>query len=286
MKTDKKNGEIDINDVSITLEVDSVLIANVRSGDVRYVGVELKEDNQHLILENGKGCLILNVEELPDMFYGCYMYNDGVFPYVIKKELEYIVLSDGKNECLTRIVDVHTEVGTRFNYQGAGKPIVEDPNGDSCVWEVYFEVVPVPSEPRHYLLRWNPAISSFKEKDYEKCVANMKFGMFYMNWSIYEWEEARRGDYFYMMRTGDDKAGIVFRGQFLSDPYPSEDWGGSTKRRMYVDVVCMKPEEPGKKPHVSLEELQKVIPSFDWTKGHSGTLLSEDVVTELNNLLQ
>ena len=78
--------------------------------------------------------------------------------------------------------------------------------------DVYLGGIPVFDEPRYYLMRWNPAISSFKEEDYEKCVANMTYGMFCMNWSIYEWEEARRGDYFYMMRTGDDKAGIVFRG--------------------------------------------------------------------------
>ena len=28
-------------------------------------------------------------------------------------------------------------------------------------------------------------------------------------------------------------------GHFLSDPYPADDWAGSTKRRMYVDMVCM-----------------------------------------------
>ncbi|MCR4920648.1 MAG: hypothetical protein K5945_02935 [Bacteroidaceae bacterium] len=37
--------------------------------------------------------------------------------------------------------------------------------------------------------------------------------------------------------TGDDKAGIVFNGLFISDPYPDEDWAGSTKRSMYVDMV-------------------------------------------------
>ena len=33
-------------------------------------------------------------------------------------------------------------------------------------------------EPRTYLMRWNPSISSFKEKDYEECVANMQKGAF------------------------------------------------------------------------------------------------------------
>mgnify|MGYP002627247982 FL=1 len=86
----------------------------------------------------------------------------------------------------------------------------------------------MPAEAKSYLMCWNPSISSFTEKDFEECVENMVHGMFRMNWSIREWEEARRGDLFFMMRTGDDKAGIVFTGQFISDPYPGEDWAGST----------------------------------------------------------
>ena len=57
----------------------------------------------------------------------------------------------------------------------------------------------------------------------------------------------------YLMRVGDDKAGIVFSGQFISDPYPADDWGGSTRRRMYVDMVCFNPSEPAAGPHISLE---------------------------------
>lgn len=51
-----------------------------------------------------------------------------------------------------------------------------------------------------------------------------------MNWSVYEWEKAHKGDHYYMLRTGDDKAGIVFRGVFTSDPYPGEDWAGNGKK--------------------------------------------------------
>ncbi|MBR4644694.1 MAG: hypothetical protein IKO73_06020 [Bacteroidaceae bacterium] len=139
-------------------------------------------------------------------------------------------------------------------------------------------------DAKTYLMRWNPAISSFTEGDYEKCVANMKNGMFFMDWSIREWEEARRGDYFYMMRVGDDKAGIVFSGQFLSDPYVSDDWAGSSKRRLYVDMVCTSPVEPGKEPLLSLNTLQKTLPQIDWAKGPSGVLLPKDVADALDAL--
>jgi len=43
--------------------------------------------------------------------------------------------------------------------------------------------------------------------------------MFRLDWSIFDWQEARRGDFFYMMRIGDEQPGIVFNGLLLSDPY-------------------------------------------------------------------
>ena len=284
MKSEEKDKDVDINEMVITFEVDSDLIGKVRSGEVTHLIWQINEDNQNLILETVEGHLVLVVDEMPTTYHGCYLYNNGVFPYAIKQSLEYLVLNGGDDDCLTRIISVETEPGTRFRFQGPGEPSVEDPDGDSCIWEVSFEVVPVPKEPKIYLMRWNPSISSFTEKDYKECVANMENGFFRMNWSIYEWEEARRGDLFYMMRVGDDKAGIVFNGHFLSDPYPGEDWGGSTKRRMYVDMVCMNPVKPGKKATISLDKLQKTIPDFEWAKGHSGALLSADVADKLHKL--
>ena len=286
MKQEENNKDIDINKVAITLEVDSDVVDKVRTGEITHIVVQINENNQSLILESIDGNLILTTEEMPNKDYGCYFYNGGVFPYAIKEALGFLVVNGGEDNCLTRIIGVETTPGIRFNYQGAGKLIVEDPNGESCIWEVAFEVLPLLLEPKTYLMRWNPSISSFTEKDFEECVANMERGMFRMDWSIREWEEASRGDMFYMMRVGDDKAGIVFNGQFISDPYPADDWAGSTKRRMYVDMVCTNPVEPGSMPRISLDKLQKAIPNFEWSKGHSGVLLSEVVVAKLEGLLE
>ena len=286
MKSADKNKEVDTEKGILTLEVDSEVISMVRTGEITHLIAQIDENNQNMILENIDGNLVLVIDEMPTTFHGCYLYNNGEFPYAIKDELDCILLKSVEEECFTRIISVDTEPGTRFNYQGVGEPIKEDPNGDSCIWEVYFEVVPVLEKSKTYLMRWNPSISSFTEKDYEECVNNMVHGMFRMKWSIYEWEEARRGDMFFMMRVGDDKAGIVFLGQFITDPYPGDDWAGSTKRRMYVDMVCMNPVEPGAKPRISLEKLQESIPTVDWSKGHSGVLLSEEVVTTLDILCE
>ncbi len=285
MKTNKNNKEFNVKDVALTVYVDNEAIGKVQSGEINQIRLDVNDDNYRQILENVDGHLLLVVDEMPTTFHGCYLYNKGVFPYAIKSTLDFLLLKGEEDYCLAKIIGINTEPGVRFRFKDPGEPSVEDPNGDSCVWEIAFEVVPVPAEPRHYLMRWNPSISSFTEKDYEECVANMTNGMFRINWSIYDWEEARRGDFFHMMRVGDDKAGIVFSGQFISDPYPADDWGGSTKRRMYVDMVCMNPAETEAGSNIPLEKLQKAIPAFEWSRGHSGVLLPNNIVDELAKLM-
>ena len=276
-----KDKDFDINDCSFAIGLESEVIERVRKGDITRLMMDIGEDNQNFLLENVDGHLILITEETPTTYHGCYLYNNGEFPYVIKRSLQFLVLWNGNDKCLVRILGINIEPGRRFHYKGAGESMVEDPNGDSCVWQVQFDILPILADAKTYLMRWNPSISSLTEKDYETWVENMQNGMFFTNWSIREWEEARRGDCFYMMRVGDDKAGIVFNGQFISDPYPDEDWNGSTKRRMYVDMVCTNPVKPGEVPLLSLNTLQKTIPGFNWAEGHSGVLLPDEVVDEL-----
>ena len=49
-------------------------------------------------------------------------------------------------------------------------------------------------------------------------------------------------------------------------------------------MICMDPTDPRERPRISLEKLKKEIPGYDWSKGHSGALLSEDVVKKLDEL--
>ena len=284
MKPEEK--EFDINEVAITLKIDNEVLDKVRTGEITIIRVEINEETQSGLLELVDGKPVFDVEGAPNKNYGCYFYNDGEFPYVIRRSLSFLVLLGDEGGCLSRIIDIDTEPGTRFNYQGLGKPIEDDPNGDSCKWVMCLEIVPLPQNAKTYLMRWNPSISSFTEKDYEECIADMIHGMFRLNWSISEWQEARRGDLFYMMRVGDDKAGIIFNGQFVSDPYPDDDWAGTTKRRMYVDMVCVNAAEPGESPLVSLQKLQTEIPEYDWAKGHSGALLTDEVSAKLTELFK
>lgn len=137
--------------------------------------------------------------------------------------------------------------------------------------------------PKTYLLRWNPTISSFKLDDYRKAIKDYPEG-FGCDWSIYEFEKARKGDMYYMLRTGDGNPGIVWRGTFVSDPYEGEDWAGSNRKRMYVNFETQEFEDPDTPLPISIEKLETAIPDIDWHKGHSGQLLTEEQADKLYDL--
>ena len=152
-------------------------------------------------------------------------------------------------------------------------------------WKAFFDSFEVETlhPPKTYLLRWNPAISSFKIDEYRRATIECPDG-FCFNWSVYEWEEAHKGDFYYMLRTGDDKAGIVFRGVFTSEPYQGEDWAGTDKKRYYMDMDCYDCVPADEQSPISIDVLEKSIPNIDWRRGHSGQLLSEEDAEKLNEL--
>lgn len=285
MKQEKERNEIDLKEVTIHVDVNNGAVERVLTGETAHIKLSINEHNQEQFLQTIDGQPVLTTKNTPKKWRGCYFYNNGEFPYAIKESLDFLILEDDEDICLTKIIGIEINPGHRFSFKGADNKKVEDPKGDCCIWEVHFEIIPIQDQIKHYLMRWNPSISSFKEKDFEECVANKKYGVFRMSWSINEWEEARKGDLFYMMRVGDEKAGLVCLGQFISDPYPADDWAGSAKRRMYVDMICTNHTPIGERPHLTLDKLQHSIPEFDWAEGHSGVLLSEELADKLDELL-
>lgn len=124
-----------------------------------------------------------------------------------------------------------------------------------------------------FILKWNPAISSFKYEDYREAYAQYPEG-FQMNWSVYEWQKAKKGDEFYMIRVGAGQTGAVWHGVFTSDPYQSDDWSGRGRKVYYMDMDVYEMNEPDSEAIIPTEKLQEVIPDLEWNKGHSGQLLT------------
>ena len=256
-------------DIAICAQLNDKAVEELRNGTMTEICVEINEENQYRLLENVDGRLVMNVGRKPRKDYSCFYYNHGVFPYEMKEALLFIGVNGEKDNIFTKIVGEKVEA------------IEVDFKANRCVWVVSFEVVPVLKDFKTFLMRWEADDDSFTDDDLEVFMRDMENGSFHMDWLISDWEEARRGDFFYMIRTGDDRAGIVMNGQIISDPYPVESLSGDFDHAMCVDVVCMNVVEPGGEPHISLKELQTAIPEFDWEKGQSGELLTGEVAKKL-----
>ncbi len=127
-----------------------------------------------------------------------------------------------------------------------------------------------------YILKWNPAISSYRMIDYlrdmEWCLSGGKPDM---NWSVWDYQGIKKGDKVYMLKVGEGPTGIIAKGRVTSRAYRGEDWSGKGRTTYYVDFepTCM--ISPDCAPILSSSALMESIPDFDWVGGHSGMRLTE-----------
>lgn len=132
------------------------------------------------------------------------------------------------------------------------------------------------------ILFWNPTISSYKLDDFQSELED--FGWADMNWSVWDYEHAHKGDRFFMVRCGAGKTGICMSGKFISDPYQGEDWSGRGRVTYYMDMLPDVMIHPDYRPILSTETLMHAIQGFDWTGGHSGRVLQPDLAEKLETL--
>lgn len=293
---DKTSENEHTDEDTFTTEVSDKIFNRILDGKQNYISILVDQNNYRSLLKNIDGHLALTCEELPDYFYECYFMNEGKFPYIVN-DLKYInIINQRRVLCLE--ICGHSEHINAFGTFGKDHVFREDKKGEACQWEIRFLVKVdsyggIPSDeidndpnrrPNYYILRWNPAISSVTLDDYHKGFEqNWKDNVF--DWSIYEWEDAHMGDKFFMLRTGDDGAGIVYRGEFRSEPYIDKDWNGSTKPRHYcLYTIYDKPSPAYGEPYINLETLEEKIPEIDWRKGHSGQKISEEVADKIESL--
>lgn len=284
------------NDNSIFLELSEEDFASVLHRDTDYVDFPIDEETYSSVLENLDGALVLSCEEMPMTFYSCYMWNKGVFPYVVKPDLKFITFVNGRRSLTVRITGHETHVDQRFKYTRGRKP-EPDAEGDACFWTVRFHfetmsdasVMPLEEEENEYrnfyLLRWNPTISDLTLDLYtENIEKHWEDGVF--NWSIHEWEEAYEGDVCFMLRTGDEHAGIVFCGTFESEAYEGDDWAGKGRPRHYCNFsIASRPAAANGDPLVALPLLEQHLPEINWRRGHSGEQITYEQAVKLFELL-
>ena len=142
-----------------------------------------------------------------------------------------------------------------------------------------------------FILKWNPAISSVSMEDMRLAITDAWDSLDSdFNWSVYEWEKAKKGDRVFMLRVGRGKTGIMASGYFSSDPYEDDDWRGSDEKRHYSEIIFDFMLYPLGNKILDPKTLQKEIPSVDWKGGHSGILITEEESCKLekvwNNFLK
>ena len=71
-------------------------------------------------------------------------------------------------------------------------------------------------------------------------------------------EYAHKGDRFFMLRTGDDLAGLVFRGVFTGEPYEDDDWAGKGRQRHYMEMDCYDCVNSDEMPPIDLKTLESL----------------------------
>lgn len=134
-----------------------------------------------------------------------------------------------------------------------------------------------------FILEWRPSISSYKMETFEEDFHYLEYGEF--NWSVWDWQNARSGDNFYMVKCGEGKTGIVMKGFFTSDPYEADDWSGKNRQVHYMDYRPTFMIHPNhRKGMLTTDILEKEIPGFEWNGGHSGRELPQDLAAKLDSL--
>ncbi len=133
-----------------------------------------------------------------------------------------------------------------------------------------------------YILRWNPAISSYKMESHLDIVKHVKKGQYpdQFDWSIYEWEELRPNDMFILLQVGTDNDGIAMIGKFVTGAYEDDSWRKDGKVYHYANMEIFDAFDLSKDKDMRAENFEKDI-YIKWHGGHSGELLKKEIADAL-----
>ena len=138
-----------------------------------------------------------------------------------------------------------------------------------------------------YILRWNPAISSYKMERHLDIVSHVKRGEYpdQFDWSVREWEELKPNDMFVLLQVGTDNDGVAMVGKFISEAYEDASWRKDGKTIHYADMEIFDAFDLSKETKMRAENFEKDI-QIKWHGGHSGELLSKEIAETLTEKLK
>lgn len=119
------------------LSIDDEEFDAVGRREVNEVTIGLDEDNKEQLIEaKGQGIVIVT-DEMPTTSYGAYLYNKGVFPYVLHG-IKTLHLVNNDREYKLQVTGITTEPTNRFSWDRKTGQGVSDPNGDGCMWQITY----------------------------------------------------------------------------------------------------------------------------------------------------
>lgn len=146
----------------------------------------------------------------------------------------------------------------------------------------WFDRALKPRQRRIFVLRWNPAISSYTTERFLEHFSQYKAGEgLDMDWSVWDWETVMHRDLYVMMRVGGENNGIVWAGYLVGQPYQYQYKDGRMSKSHYFEIDYTFMNHCEKTGILTAQRLNEVIPEVDWEHGHSGELLSVDAGEKL-----
>lgn len=213
------------------------------------------------------------------------------FDYVQQESLFGIVDMDNDDSVIIRFEDLHKILDDDSNFarfdeyqiRQCGIVTVEEVRGmlqraKKYVPANFFQSPTQPGrgydeKQNTFVLMWNPDTSAITMEQY---VENIRtFGEEKLYLSIHDWKEAKMGDRFYIICTGDDYMSVVMSGTLGSHPYISPLYKGKGKKTYVVNLSPNMMLNPQTAPRLTVEELEAVVPDFMWRGGYSGRCLSK-----------
>lgn len=140
----------------------------------------------------------------------------------------------------------------------------------------------ISSQQNTFILMWNAETSHITEEDFLWYLKNIYTQRIVL--PLHEWQQAKMGDRFYMIKTAGDRLGIVMAGLLASHPYPTTLLLGEKRKKNCVELSPTIMLNPEKTPMITVEQLEKEIPNFMWRGGYSGRMLTPEQGNKIEHL--
>ena len=148
-----------------------------------------------------------------------------------------------------------------------------------------------PRQRRVFVLRWNPSISDYTRKDFEKDFKQLKgiaeggSPLKENVWTVWDWEKVMHRDLFVMMQVGQEINGIVWGGFLCGAPFQFQDNEGNLTKSHFMEMTTMYMHRIEKTGILTADRLSAAVPDVDWLHGHSGEMISVEDAEKLGLFL-